>query len=204
MKKLVIFDFDGVIVDTEELCYKIHKDVNGNLTWEQFQEFSEGNFHEGMEKAVKENSYIIPHNFFELYEKGLSVISIHDIIRDSIVQLSKKDTLAIVSACGSLFISNFLEKENLTECFGDILGYEVHTSKVIKIASLLKKYNVNSNDAVFITDTLGDILEAKKCSVKSIGVTWGLHGKETLEKGNPVAIINDPRDLVNAIESVLI
>ena len=191
------------MADTQELCYKIHKDVNGNLTWEQFRVFSEGNFYEGIEKAVNKDSYVNPHNFFELYEKGLSVINIRDIIKDSVIQLSQKYTQAIVSACGTLFISNFLDKENITKCFSDILGSDVHTSKVIKIASLLKKYDVDPNDAVFITDTLGDILEAKKCDVKSIGVTWGLHKKETLEKGNPIVIIDDPRDLENTINNVL-
>ena len=50
---------------------------------------------------------------------------------------------------------------------------------------------------------MGDIIEAEKCGVRSIGVTWGLHGRETLEKGNPVTIIDDPRDLENAINNVL-
>lgn len=201
MRKLVIFDFDGVLVDTEELCYKIHKDVNGNLTWEQFQGFSEGNFHEGMKKAVREDSYIIPHNFFELYEKGLSEINIHDILRDAVLHLKDKYKLAIISACGSSFISNSLEKENLTKCFSDILGFDVHTNKSVKIKSLLKKYNIAPEDAVYITDTLGDILEGNECGIKSIGVTWGLHNKETLSRGNPVSIIDDPRDLLKAIQN---
>ncbi|MFZ3015756.1 MAG: HAD hydrolase-like protein, partial [Minisyncoccia bacterium] len=58
-------------------------------------------------------------------------------------------------------------------------------------------------DVVFITDSLGDILEGNECGVKSIGVTWGLHGRETLKKGNPVAIIDDPRDLEGVINNVL-
>lgn len=79
----------------------------------------------------------------------------------------------------------------------------MHGSKIIKINSILKKYNIEPNDTVFITDTLGDIKEAKECGVKSIAVTWGLHDRETLEKGNPVAIIDDPRELLRVIEKVL-
>ena len=52
-KKLVMFDFDGVLVNTLDIRYRLHKDVNENLTFERFNSFSEGNFHEEMAKAVK-------------------------------------------------------------------------------------------------------------------------------------------------------
>lgn len=203
MRKLVIFDFDGVLANTTELNYKIHKDVNGNLTWEKFQQFSEVNFFEGMGKAIKDEKYIIPPKFFEIYEKNLSLINIHDILRDSILELRKKYRLAIVSACRSDSISNFLQKQNIRNCFDDILGIDNHTSKVVKIKSLLEKYKVLPKDAVFVTDTLGDILEGKSCGIYSIAVTWGLHSKETLKKGAPSKIIDEPSDLFGTIEDVL-
>jgi beta-phosphoglucomutase-like phosphatase (HAD superfamily) len=34
----IVFDFDGVLADTEEFCYKIHKDVNKTLTWKEQKE----------------------------------------------------------------------------------------------------------------------------------------------------------------------
>ena len=202
-KKLVIFDFDGVLADTEEFCYKIHKDFNGTLTWEKFQSFGVGNFHEGMGKAVQEEAYIVPPDFYTLYEKNLSVISIHDILRDTVLLLKDKYRLSVISSTSSPYISKFLEKENILDCFDDILGHEIHTSKVVKINTLLKKYKTSPEGAVFVTDTLGDILEANECNVRSIGVTWGLHERKTLEKGNPIAIINDPSELLGTIEGVL-
>ena len=201
--KIIFFDFDGVLVNTTELNFKLHKNVNGNLTLEKFKEFSEGNFHKGIGKAIKEDNYVIPNNYSELYENGLSEINIHNILRDTILHLKDKYKLAIISSTGSLSISNFLKREGLDEYFDDILGSDINTDKTDKIKSILEKYNIVSKDAVFITDTLGDIIEAEKCGVRSIGVTWGLHGRETLEKGNPVTIIDDPRDLENAINNVL-
>ncbi len=202
-KKLVIFDFDGVLADTEEFCFKIHKDFNGNLTWEKWKSFAEGDFHEGMDKVVKEEAYIIPPNFYQFYEKSLSVINIHDIIRDTVLLLKDKYKLSIVSSTSGSYISDFLEKEKVLNCFNDILGYDVHTSKVVKINTLLERYKVESKNVVFITDSLGDILDGNECGIKSIGVTWGIHKRETLEKGNPVAIIDDPRNLLETIQNVL-
>ena len=204
IKKRVIFDFDGVLADTEEISFKIHKDVNGSFTWEKFQELAEGNFHERMQKSVTEDSYVVPKDYYKLYEEGLSVVTLDEIIRNAITKLSPKFKLAIVSATTGKYISKFLEKENILKCFDDILGHEVHTSKVVKINTLLKKNGIIPQDAVLITDTLGDILEANKCEVKTIGVTWGLHTKETLEKGNPSIIIDDPRQLLETIEKFLI
>ena len=204
IKKLVIFDFDGVLAETEKLAYKIHKDFNGNITWENFQGFADGNFHEGMDNAIKEGTPIIPFpDYYKRYEEGLETIGINDILRDTITKLDLEFRLAIVSSTGSQYISKFLEKENILNYFDDIMGHEIHTSKVIKINTLLEKYKVFPDDAIFITDTLGDILEAHKCEVKSIAVTWGLHKRESLKKGNPSMVLDDPRDLLEAIQNML-
>jgi phosphoglycolate phosphatase len=202
-KKLVIFDFDGVLANTIEFSYKLHKDINKGLTWEKFSSFSYGNFHEGMGKAVKEEGHKIPENFREEYEKKLLTLSTEDILHDTVLKLADKYKLSVVSSTTSEYVKKFLQQENLLECFSDILGADIHTSKVIKTNSLLEKYHLNGSDAVYITDTLGDIKEARECGVVSIAVLWGHHTKETLSKGNPVTIVENPQDLIGAIENVL-
>lgn len=202
-KKLIIFDFDGVLANTEEFCFKIHKRKNKNLTWGKWQDLSNGNFWNGLNKAVDREDHVIPRDFYERYEEEISKINIHDVLYKMVLALSKEYIIAIVSSTRSSTINGFLVKENLRECFSDILGADVHINKTIKISTLLKKYNKKVEDTIFITDSLGDILEANDCKVRSIGVTWGIHGKETLEKGHPITIINDPRDLFNSIKSVL-
>ena len=60
MKKLVIFDFDGVLVNTIEFCFSGHKKSNPDLTFEKFQSFCDGNWHDGLCKAVEDGSHTIP------------------------------------------------------------------------------------------------------------------------------------------------
>ena len=62
------------------------------------------------------------------------------------------------------------------------MGGDIHRSKVAKIQMILKKHGIKPAEAIFITDTLGDMREAIKCGVLSIGVTWGFHEKERLQK----------------------
>jgi phosphoglycolate phosphatase-like HAD superfamily hydrolase len=202
-KKLVMFDFDGVLVNTTEMSYQIHKIKNKDLTWERFQEYASGNIFTGLFKAIEEGRHIPSDDFAGEYKKRLAMFTIHDIMHEVILSLAVKYRLVIISSTFSSSIIEFLKRENISECFSDVLGCDTHMSKVIKIKLMLEKYSVLPRDSVFITDTLGDIKEAHECVVPSIGVTWGLHTKEMLEKGNPTAVIDDPIILVPTIENVL-
>ncbi len=202
-KKIVMFDFDGVLVNTLDFSYKIHKINNKDFTWERFQDFSNGNFHEGFQRVLDEENFILIDDFYGHYKKELDLLSIQDIICSTIRDLASKYTLVIISSTTSHVIKEFIEKENLSSYFDDILGHDVHISKVLKIKKVLEKYKVDPKDSVFITDTLGDIKEAGECNIASIAVTWGLHPRRTLEKGKPAFIIEDPMYLIETVKKVL-
>lgn len=201
-KKLVIFDFDGVLVNTIDWAYELHKEYNPGFSREVYDSFVLGNFIDGIGKAV-EGGHIIPEKFDEKYEKNLMTLSIKDVLKLSIRELSKDFVLGIVSSSPSSYIKEFLEQEKIFGCFSEVLGVDVHRSKVLKINNFLSKYGALPERAVYITDTLGDIKEARECKVDSIAVLWGQHRKEVLEKGNPVKIVDDPRNLISTIKDVL-
>ncbi len=204
-KKLVIFDFDGVFINTADLSFEIHQRVNPHFTFEQYSEISNGNFHEKWQEAkVKHNLVETGHEeFFKQYEEGIFRYTIHDILHDAVLHLSDKYILVIVTSSSGPVVTNFINKENLGGCFSEILGYEFHKSKVVRIKSLFEKYNLLPTEAVFVTDTLGDIEEGNSCGVPVIAETWGLHNRELLQSGNPAVIIEDPRELVPTIEKIL-
>jgi len=66
---------------------------------------------------------------------------------------------------------------------------------------VLREYKAKPEDCVFITDTLGDMREAARCGVWSIGVTWGFHERERLEKGNFFAIVDKIEELSLTVQS---
>ncbi len=202
-RKLVMFDFDGVLVNTIDWSFDLHKEHNPLFTREKFNSFTLGNFLDGMEKAVKEDNHVVPSDWGARYSENLLHLSIEDILRNSIIKLSGRYILAIVSSSSNQYIEEFINKEKISECFSDISGANIHKSKVVKIKSLLDKYSIDPSNAVFITDTLGDVREANECGVSSIGVLWGQHDKATISKGNPATIIENPQDLLEAVEDVL-
>lgn len=198
-KKLVIFDFDGVIVESLDLWFRITQINNPGLTKEEYYSMSHGNYIE----AFESKKLIYTEEGLEEYRSNLLLIDSPKEIVSFIENNSNKFLYAIVSSGNEITIKRFLEKENLVNYFTDILGNQTHKNKTTKISNLLEKYCLENKNAVFITDTLGDILEANETGIKSVGVLWGLHDRETLEKGNPEIIIDNPGELEEAINSIL-
>ena len=186
------------MVDTLIVSYSTTKETNENLSMDEYKSFFEGNVND----AVGEKIDIHP-DFFERYDHHAREIKVPKVIGGLTKELSKKYILVIVSSTGTSSIKKILERENVSENFSDILGNDIETSKVKKIKMMLEKYNTNPDNSIFVTDTLGDILEARKCGVKSLAVTWGFHNRKTIERGNPLAIIDAPKDLFDSINKAL-
>lgn len=89
MKKLVIFDFDGVLANTLEFAFEIHKEKNPNFTWKQFQDFSNGSFVDGIKDAVDKGLHTTPVDFKEKYQEELKKINIHDALHDVVLSLKQ-------------------------------------------------------------------------------------------------------------------
>ncbi|MEI8270921.1 MAG: hypothetical protein WCG45_06165 [bacterium] len=78
-KKLVIFDFDGVLVDTLGIVYTINKEIHQDLSIEEYKSFFEGNINFAVRKdGTKKKSHP---NFFDLYDSGSREIIIPGIFK---------------------------------------------------------------------------------------------------------------------------
>lgn len=203
-RKLIIFDFDGVLVNTADFWFQIHKEANADFTYEKMSILNCGNFLDTYENLLTTTNHIRPKDPEVKYIEALNtVFSIEDILHDAILKLANDFTLCICSSASAKIISDFIAKEKLEGCFADILGYEAHASKVVKINSLLEKYEIKKEDTIFITDTLGDIIEGNECGVSLLGVTWGIHKREILERGSPAFIIDSPLELLPTIGKMI-
>lgn len=203
-KNVILFDFDGVLVDSFEMSYQVTLKFDPGLTREQQKAFFDGNVYEEVErntgKSITEED---DHAFYEEYIPQLMNLSPVEGISQVLEELKDVYTLIVISSTISSPIAEYLSKHNLAHYFKEIMGGELDRSKVVKIKMTLEKYNIGPKQTVFVTDTLGDIREATRCGVSSIGVSWGFHDKERLQKGNPTVIVGTPRMLPEAINSIL-
>ena len=77
-----------------------------------------------------------------------------------------------------------VEKNGWSNLFTAIYTPDLHAGKIYKkhetIALLKQAFSIDSNSAVMVGDTSGDIIAGKKNAISTAGVTWGYGTKEEL------------------------
>lgn len=195
MLKAIIFDFDGVIGNTYDINFKIAKTIDKNLTEENFKNHHKGNSYK--ERRIKfEQKNILA--FFEKQKQKFEKKHLFP-LEKVLNKLKKRFQLFIISSTTDENIKYFLKFGNYGRFFQKILGSTTHISKVKKFKMIFSEYNLRPEECLFITDTTGDIIEAKEVNVKTIGVTWGYHEEELLLSQKPFAIVHNSDELLKII-----
>jgi len=196
--KMILFDFDGVLVDTLSICFSLNAENNAGLSLEEYKSFFTGNVYNS--KRTDGSSMTYRDDYFDQYAKKTRELKVPQEIKDILKNLSTKYKIIIVSSAPKPQIKDILDRESVSYCFADIYGSDLHTSKVVKIKKLLNEFDITSKDVIYITDTTGDIIEARECGVESIAVSWGFHNKENLLNEKPFALVDTPQELQQKIE----
>ena len=195
MKKLLIFDFDGVLEDTFDWNYEVARKRYNNIEKEDYRTWFDGNIYE--HPVVKAAGPMNITEYFEEYKKGFEDRFISSEFKNVLFALRSQYHLVIISSIDDDIINPYLERNKIDNLFEEVWGIRRKTSKVEKFKDFLQLYNLSKEECYFITDTLGDIKEANKVGIDSIGVTWGYQGKEILAKGNPIKIVDKPQELLD-------
>ncbi len=197
-RKFILFDFDGVIADSFRPAFEVNKMMCPHITEDDYRKRFNGNIND-WEEPIHTDDCRKDMNFFEEYIPKMKGVKVVPGILGVIENLSHTYALIIISSTITSPIQEFIERYRATQYFIEIMGNDVHKSKVEKIKMVFSKYNINSKQCIFITDTLGDMKEASQLGVSSIGIIWGFQDKETLMKGNPITITKNPKELLLAI-----
>lgn len=198
MIKAIIFDFDGVLIDTYDISFDIMKTIDKGITEQNFKDHFNGNAYK--EERIKFKQKDIPIFFKKQKEKFTSkhLFSIKKVLK----KLSDNFQLFIVSSTIDENIKYFLKIGNYDKFFQKILGATTHKLKVEKFKMIFSQFNLKPEECLFITDTVGDIIEARKVNIKTIGVTWGYHEKELLLKQKPFAVVDNAEELLEIIDNL--
>ncbi len=200
-KPFILFDFDGVIVDSFQPAFEIQKRICPHLTEDVYRRRFEGNIND-WEEPINVHTEECRHDidfFMEYIPRMKNEVQIVPGMKDAVIELEKNYTMVVISSTITSPIQEFLEEHKVANHFAQIMGNDVHTSKVEKIKMVFEKYGVGPEDCIFITDTLGDMREAEKMGVGTIGVTWGFHTPETLLRGKPFRLVEKPSELLIAV-----
>lgn len=207
MKLAIIFDFDGVIVDSLEVwgeAFILACDHHGSgqiSTQEAFLDLFENNFFEGAKKIGidEEKITLIRKKLAEEYLKNKHKISLFKGIKEMLERLAKEHEIFIVSSNFSDIVQHFLDVHGMT-MFKEVLGGDKGRSKVNKIESIKVKFP--DREFLYVGDTKGDMIEGKLAGVKTVAVTWGWHSEERLREAYPDYVVSAPNELVSLVSNL--
>lgn len=196
-RQFVLFDFDGVIVDSYAPSLAYVRRYNPWLTDAGHRRLFEGNIHNTMAGLV----FGPDEEFWSHYTDHVFATPPVPGIIPAVRDLANRYGLLVISSSRSEPIREYLRRQNIGDAFADVMGGDVHRSKIEKMRMVFAKYDVSAANCLFVTDTLGDLREASHAGVPALGVLWGFHPAETLSRGNPKAIVTEPALLTGAIDN---
>ena len=202
VRKLVMFDFDGVIVDSLEVFCRIVPPILVEhgfpqlATREQIIAFDDGNWFESLASAN------VPMNVARRIEDALASAAASDDsrpapfegVREVVERLALRHVVVVITSSHSALVEEFLQRNALRGVRG-ILGSDNDTSKVHKIVAARRRYG-DELDPWYVGDTVGDIVEGKTAGVGTIGAAWGWHSVGRLRSASPDYIAHTPKDLL--------
>ena len=216
--KLIIFDFDGTLVDSRSLILESHRIV--------FSEFR--------------LPLPLPTHSLALVGKTLDVIlaqlagpeaPIRDMVKaydlllpilradasfaekpfDGIVdllrELSSTPNVVLGMATGhtSVTIAPALAALRWSDFFRTIQAADMAPSKPhpAMLLQALEATNVGPEDALFVGDTTYDMEMAQAANVRSMGVSWGYHGAERLVAAGASGVASNVDELRDHLQAIL-
>ncbi|MEK6927495.1 MAG: HAD family hydrolase [Nanoarchaeota archaeon] len=205
-EKVIIFDFDGTIVNSSKAIMNAFNAIAekyglkklGSL--EDFKELYEGNVYEGIISRGLNKERL--NEFFDDWRLPLldenAEIKLINGMKEVIAILEKNNKLCVITSNSDAYVEKLLEKFGILG-IGVVLGGNVNHSKVAKIKMIIKKYG--KREYYYVGDTAGDMIEAKKAGIRAIGVSWGVHSHEMLEKSGADFVADGPEELLGILGS---
>jgi phosphoglycolate phosphatase len=220
--RAILFDLDGTLVDTRAASWQLFSETNlafalGIDSREAFFRAFEGNFFDSLAKMCPDpaQAAAVKAHFMELLRTRYHPALIPGMV-DVVRALAPQCTLAVISTNGIEAIRRILVGAGIATCFSHVFSGDVEPRKSVSIRRFLgdQRYAAQrmcspayqdsdtvggalaAQDVVLVTDTVGDVVEAREAGVRAIGVSWGMHGERQLLDAGAERVALWPQELI--------
>lgn len=220
-KKLIIFDFDGTLIDsvpdlTDSVNYMLEKLQKETFELEVVRTWI-GNGASTLVKRALCGDVVVDENSFtnEYYEKAMSLFLeyyskntanktfLYPNVKETLKDLKKKDYIfAIATNKPDEFIKPILDKFEITSLFDIYLGANSVERKKPDPMMLLKiceELKIAVKHSVMIGDSKNDIISAKNANMESIALTYGYNYDEDIRIHEPTIVCDEFKELLEVL-----
>ncbi len=207
--KLVMFDYDGVLVNSNHLPLLYYEQLAQEIgskkfeTWDECREFLEVDF----KITLKRLGIVDPEHvkkakaLFKSMDVLWKNLDLFPAVKEMLITLKNKGyIIAIVSNNNEEAIVYDLKRHNILQYFDYVIDKKYgYKPAVDQIVHCLNVTGVKPEEAVMIDDMDGGIIAAKNAKLKkAIGVSYGFQLPYRLYKAD--IIVDHPSKILEAIE----
>jgi phosphoglycolate phosphatase len=217
----ILFDLDGTLVQTRNASWELFAETNrefglGVDTREAFLGLFEDNFFRSLERICTDPARLaaVKDHFLQLLRTRYRPELIPG-IADVVKSLAPHFTLAVLSTNTMVTIRRLLADAGIASCFAHVFAGDVEPDKGVAIRRFLAdgsygfrrscrpEYEESggaqhpaADTVALVTDTVGDVREARACGIRAVGVAWGMHGEHQLLAAGAETVAIWPQELV--------
>lgn len=212
MKKLIIFDLDGTLLNTiADLATATNQalDSYGYPTHpiESYRFFVGNGINKLFERALpedqrtEENVLRIRSRFLPFYnEHNADLSQPYPGILSLLEDLQERGILLAVASnkyqeATEKLIAHYFPNIRFIEVLGQREGIPVKPDPTI-VFDILRKAGVDASQTLYVGDSNVDMQTAHEAKVEAIGVAWGFRSRAELESYKPLAVIEQADELL--------
>lgn len=211
MIKAIVFDYDGVIVDSFPTVHKVYQIMCKKLgkkcppTLAGFREQYGRSSREFMRKGSFTPAEIESADKVYLQEILKQDAPFFPGIKKIVEKLSQDYLLFLLSASPQEDVELKLKSKGMEKYFTEIIGSRKNgpIKKVPELKALLRKQNLMPEEVIMIGDRINDYEDARGAEIINIILVeygWGYDRKKIPEHRQKVAV-NKPKEILDAIKS---